>query len=169
MKICSQCNFEKCKKEFGNDKNSRDGLKPQCRECRRIEGILYRSKNKQIISNKRKLNKDNKSAYDKIYNQINNEKIKIRNKKIYIENRVFIDSYKIECNGCGISNLPPCCFDFDHINRDEKLIKVSQLSMYSKKIIINEINKCQILCRNCHRIKTWNETNYPKIITYNIS
>lgn len=34
MKTCSKCRVEKLESEFGTDRNRKDGLYPQCRECK---------------------------------------------------------------------------------------------------------------------------------------
>ena len=62
--------------------------------------------------------------------------------------------------GCGQSN--PWMLDFDHIDRSTKYKSVSQLVKQGASIaVINEeIAKCQILCANCHRMKTAEEGRY---------
>jgi hypothetical protein len=46
--------------------------------------------------------------------------------------------------------------DFDHV-RDEKFASVSQLVSYGYGIasIDAEIAKCDLVCSNCHRYRTW--------------
>ncbi len=61
------------------------------------------------------------------------------------------------CCDCGY-NENPYALDFDHI-RDTKVSNVSTLvSMTSSwDKIVQEIEKCEIRCANCHRIKTHGE------------
>ncbi len=51
-----------------------------------------------------------------------------------------------------------CAFDFDHIDPSQKVISVSQL-VYTSKSYFNEhfqteAQKCNLLCANCHHLKT---------------
>lgn len=55
------------------------------------------------------------------------------------------------CLKCGESDNS--CLDFHHLDPDVKEEPVSHLlrSNRSTKVIIAEINKCIVLCANCHR------------------
>lgn len=68
-----------------------------------------------------------------------------------------IDTYKskIPCMDCGIL-YPPYVMDFDHRNGKDKLKEVSKLvnNMLSIENIMKEIEKCDLVCANCHRIRT---------------
>lgn len=56
----------------------------------------------------------------------------------------------LQCNHCGFSN--PLCLDFHHKNPKEKIWGVSEMVSfaYSEKRILEEIEKCEVLCANCH-------------------
>jgi hypothetical protein len=58
------------------------------------------------------------------------------------------------CIDCGINNH--IILDFDHL-RDKKY-NISRMvhDGFSWKAIEKEIKKCQIVCANCHRIRTYN-------------
>lgn len=58
------------------------------------------------------------------------------------------------CTDCG-NKFPTCCMDFDHISED-KTAKIGQLATHctDKQIIQEEIDKCELVCANCHRIRT---------------
>lgn len=46
----------------------------------------------------------------------------------------------------------PCCLDYHHIDPSGKVGNISKLSRSRDWVtIINEINKCILLCANCHR------------------
>ena len=76
----------------------------------------------------------------------------------------FINEYKME-QGCA---NPNCCWDgdytpmmlhldhIDHKNKDPRLKKRghSGLRNFSWADIVTEIAKCQVLCANCHSLKT---------------
>ena len=57
------------------------------------------------------------------------------------------------CSLCGIKydgkNAP--IFDFHHLSNKDFNVG-SALNHKSKEVIYNEVDKCQLLCSNCHRI-----------------
>lgn len=55
------------------------------------------------------------------------------------------------CIDCGF-NGHPAALDFDHV-RGEKLLNVSAAKSIAQAKA--EIEKCEVRCANCHRIKTW--------------
>lgn len=59
------------------------------------------------------------------------------------------------CVDCGII-FPDCAMDFDHI-KGKKFHNIALLAnaAYSWETILKEIEKCEVRCANCHRIKTW--------------
>lgn len=56
------------------------------------------------------------------------------------------------CVDCGITNH--IMLDFDHL-RDKKY-NVSRMihDGFSWKAILKEIEKCEVVCANCHRLRT---------------
>ena len=66
-----------------------------------------------------------------------------------------LNNYKTKkgCAVCGY-NAQGCALDFDHLDRKTKLASVSRLTLGSLKKLFDEIRKCQVLCRNCHQIKS---------------
>jgi len=67
----------------------------------------------------------------------------------------WLKSYKkdLACISCNENH--PACLDFHHINSKEKEGTVANMISegYSMKTIRAEINKCIVLCRNCHAKK----------------
>lgn len=59
------------------------------------------------------------------------------------------------CMDCN-KTFPRVCMDFDHRPGTEKIADVSILINQSSSIskISKEIEKCDIVCSNCHRIRT---------------
>lgn len=57
------------------------------------------------------------------------------------------------CTECGYKG-PPEAMHFDHLDRDQKLYKVSHAASLSRKNLKEEVRKCVLLCANCHSIKT---------------
>lgn len=63
------------------------------------------------------------------------------------------------CMDCGIS-YPFFVMDFDHRPGEIKLFNPSQLpNCGSIKNAITELTKCDVVCANCHRIRTWTREN----------
>lgn len=48
----------------------------------------------------------------------------------------------------------PCQMQFDHV-RGKKIKTVSQLRRCSKKRMLEEIRKCDLVCANCHALRTF--------------
>lgn len=68
-------------------------------------------------------------------------------------NREFIASLKDKpCSDCEQS-FPPECMDFDHVSGSKKYV-ISQMAYWGRKTILREIAKCELVCSNCHRIRT---------------
>ncbi len=83
---------------------------------------------------------------------------KIKNRRL--ELKLWLDDIKskLKCEHCGIlGGNHPEIICFHHI--DEKYESVSSLTHRgcSKKKILNEIDKCIPLCKNCHRLVHYND------------
>ena len=64
------------------------------------------------------------------------------------------------CMDCG-GLFPPCAMDFDHV-RGNKLFTLGENHSRGISPIQEEIAKCDVVCSNCHRIRTWNRTHRSK-------
>ena len=94
----------------------------------------------------------------KTFRQNNREAIAEYDKKRYDRAKAILDEARSHpCVDCGIQ-LPPECMDLDHV-RGEKKIKlcVSYAKGYAEKAIRAEIEKCEVRCPNCHRLRHHNE------------
>jgi len=62
---------------------------------------------------------------------------------------------ELKCEICGESH--PACLDFHHKDSSQKLYELSRLCSRGVSIqsIKNEIEKCSVLCANCHRKLHW--------------
>src|SRR4029434_3801441 len=62
---------------------------------------------------------------------------------------------EVPCADCG-SQFPPCAMDFDH--RDGREKRVGGTRMVGRagiNTILAEAAKCDIVCANCHRARTY--------------
>lgn len=67
--------------------------------------------------------------------------------------RALIQSWKAQpCADCGVM-YPPCVMDFDHI-RGIKKFNIGQHINRSMPALLEEREKCDVVCSNCHRIRT---------------
>jgi hypothetical protein len=77
----------------------------------------------------------------------------IRRRQRFAERRELVDSIKSQpCADCGIS-YPPYVMDFDHV-RGEKSFELGSRGDRSAKALLAEIEKCDVVCANCHRLRT---------------
>jgi hypothetical protein len=89
----------------------------------------------------------NKSLY-KSRSRSSTPQLRERNKK-------FVDTYKLErgCSRCGFKDYA-VCLDFHHcIGEKENNISIMVNRAFSLENIQTEIDKCIILCANCHRLE----------------
>jgi hypothetical protein len=93
--------------------------------------------------------KIDKSWYEKIKKQQNKRARKIKE---------FIANYKLKkgCIDCGY-NKHHSALEFDHINGEKKLNVCFAKSVAQA---LKEIEKCEVVCSNCHRVRTYNRI-YP--------
>lgn len=78
--------------------------------------------------------------------------------------RVWLQEIKsnLKCNTCGESRF--YCLSFHHREPGEKDFNISEMYLYSKKRILEEIAKCDVLCHNCHAEVHWKENNFSEEI-----
>jgi hypothetical protein len=145
--ICPVCNKEFVKKH--------SYIKHCSPECGRIANIKYKELDTDLKGIKRKKerhklymkkwykNKDNKKKHI--------ERVNICNSNIKKRNKDYKESLDLICSECGENDIN--CLDFHHINPEEKDFTISFMlkSGYSIKRIQKEIEKCVVLCANCHR------------------
>ena len=132
MKICNVCKCDKDESDFLFRNKSKGTRHSACRDCYKI------IRKKSYESNKDYYIKKSKRRSDEI-------------------NSWFFDiKSNLKCEICGFSHV--ACLDFHHVNSDDKEIEVSTLvASGNKKRILKEIEKCIVLCSNCHRIHHFNE------------
>lgn len=102
---------------------------------------------------KEKRRKQNLRYYEK-----NKEKWTKYRKKQRKESKEFV--HKARSGGCErCDENHPACLDFHHRNPDEKEFSLRDVhsQKYSLERIQKEIDKCEVLCSNCHRKEHWKE------------
>lgn len=131
-KLCTSCDQVKKVEEFRPNKTKKDGLQHYCSECDKKFQKEWYLKNKERLV----------------------EKAKISTKKYKEIARDYIVEYlkSHPCIKCGEPDI--VVLEFDHIEAKKYGISDMIIKGYSLNSIISEINKCQVLCCNCHRRKT---------------
>lgn len=132
-KSCTKCNKEKRTECFSKNRSKKDGLNSHCKDCHSVYIRAHYQKNKKYYKER--------IAAKKNENKKQNLKL-IRGLK-----------EQTPCADCG-KKYPYYVMDFDHINGQKKDV-VSKLTKSSPKIVLAEIKKCEIVCANCHRMRTF--------------
>lgn len=139
---CSKCGTEKEKGAFATYRTRSGEVRRRgiCQVCR----DLYATENFTRLQ-----------AWRKDYNQKNRTKKQIRDYAVRAETKAWVDQLKstTPCADCG-GNFHPVAMDFDHIG--PKLGNIASMvgSGYKLPLIKAEIAKCEVVCANCHRIRT---------------
>jgi hypothetical protein len=132
MKICTKCKIPKDEKEFNKHSNNKDKKSSWCKICTKIISTKYYEDNKSLVLKKQHIRDNEKKQY------INNLK----------EN--------IKCQKCGY-NKCIVALDYHHLDPSKKDFNIATTRVrninteYSRNLIEKEIEKCIVLCANCHR------------------
>lgn len=78
------------------------------------------------------------------------------NRKRYALKKAFVHWLKeLPCFDCG-NNWLPFVIDFDHRPGEVKRFNIANsLQNHSWETLFEEMRKCDLVCANCHRIRTW--------------
>ena len=69
-----------------------------------------------------------------------------------------------KCEHCPLElkDSHPAVFDFHHLDSDEKDLNFNGVKGWKWERIIVELDKCSLLCSNCHRIEHYEMGDYGK-------
>lgn len=133
MKKCSRCKLEIWLKFFNKNKSRSDWYSTCCKECNKTYlRNYYRTNTQQRKSDVTERKKEIKKRYCELLSNAS-------------------------CKICWY-NKSIAALDFHHTS-DDKVANVCSMvaNWLSKKTILIEIEKCDILCSNCHRELTAKE------------
>jgi hypothetical protein len=95
--------------------------------------------------------------YSNGYDKNGNQRLKSKCKKCYDQHAstrltdIITEHYgEYKCSVCGYDKCLNA-IEFHHFNSGEKDFEVSKMSSFSKDKIVCELEKCLMLCANCHR------------------
>lgn len=129
MKICFKCNQEKEISCFGFNKRKKDGRQSNCKACQKIYKQSHYKRNLVKYIEKARDYKRLVRKYIKDYKE------------------------KSKCIECGEDHI--ATLDFHHLEKNEKEFQISEANGLLE--LKKEIEKCIILCANCHRKLHWKE------------
>ena len=101
------------------------------------------------------------------YRDRNRDKINAVSRKRKEEKKKFLIEYKGgKCVGCGTTHN----LQFDHIDRTTKELRsISGCLNLRLETLIKEADKCQLLCRDCHIIKSRTHYDHEELLKgYNL-
>lgn len=124
----------------------------KCRHRKKLTSFAIKSGNKRSSWCKYCHSKYSKKHYKK--NRASYiAKAKRQHKKQVIENRQMLLELKSKpCLDCEIE-YPPWVMEFDHVG--EKCFNPSQNLRATKKALLKELEKCEVVCANCHADRTY--------------
>ena len=86
----------------------------------------------------------------------------------YRKNIIYRWKRRKGCKVCGY-NTNPIALDLDHRNPEDKTFTIGSRAISHKKwdTVKIELSYCDVLCKNCHAIKTYNNKDtYKKVSQY---
>lgn len=142
--ICNTCGVEKNDDEFFFKDKKKNKRHKACKCCYKI------SRKKTQYQHYEK----NKQQYK---DRANN-----RRKKLGSDNRKLMMEFLKDnhCVDCGNDN--PIVLEFDHLHNKQYGIS-TMMSSYPWEKILVEISKCEVVCANCHKIRTATRAKWYKI------
>lgn len=156
MKKCKACGHEKALAAFQWIKLE-GKYSASCKLCRNTR------RNHRL----KELAKERGVTVSTAYLRANPDKVADLRKSYRDRNSQHVQSIKesTPCADCG-QRFPAVCMDFDHTS-DDKAGDVSVLVLdgYSLAKIDAEIAKCEIVCSNCHRIRTANRAGWRSSVS----
>jgi hypothetical protein len=126
---CSKCKALRSLTEF-NFKQRAEGIRhPYCRDCgKELTRSHYRRRKRLYLD---------------------------RNLRAYNERRLMVIAAKSRpCVDCGVQ-YPYYVMDFDHREGVTKEFSLHRVQNATKRAILREIAKCDVVCANCHRERTY--------------
>ena len=130
VRICKVCDTLRLLEDFASHKDCNYGKTYTCKECMTISSKKHYEDNKP-----HKLNLAN-----------------IRNRR---QKKKAVDLLGGQCHDCH-GKFHQCVYDFHHVD-DTKEMNPSYALTMSWNNAVKELEKCILLCANCHRLRHFKE------------
>lgn len=132
-KVCKACGLLLSVDQFGKWSRSKDGLYYTCLTCRRVRDRNHYARSESRRDLVRSVERRNRA-----------------------DMREWVSEYKasVGCSDCGTMNH--IVLEFDHLGNKKANISDMMRSYTSREALWAEMSKCEVVCANCHRIRTHN-------------
>ncbi len=142
LRRCSRCGSVRALDGFPMKVKSRGLRRVWCRDCCRAYGREHYQRNTQMYL----------------------EKARRRRATMHPRIRALIDAYLREhpCVDCGRRDIT--VLEFDHRDPHQKEFPVGELARIAEwPRVLREIEKCDVRCANCHRMRTASQFRWAKL------
>lgn len=150
---CRKCKQTKDCLLFVKNSKSPSGYRNLCKDCMKIES-------KYILKNRRKNKLCHSCGRKSLLEKTQCKKCKDRDVARVVKHRIELKKKCVsylggQCVDCGITSKHYSIYDFHHIDPSNKNITINKLLSIKPKweTLKAELDKCVLLCSNCHRIK----------------
>lgn len=133
MRICIKCKTDKSLDNYSKNSRHQDHISKVCKDCHR---------------------KEDRESYKK-HSKSRRQAIKTKTEFVMNWFRTFKSSLK--CSNCPETHY--ATLQFHHTDPSKKDMNVSNMRYYSIETIKKEIEKCIVLCANCHAKEHWKLKN----------
>ena len=135
-------------RQWNDEKENRSPSK----EVRKAYYLRNKEKILKATHNRYIQNRDLYLKYQTEYIQRNKKLISEKQKQVRKNKLVsLINLLGNKCNKCGLS-YPSIVYDFHHRNPEDKSFTIGECMGYKLETLMEEAQKCDLLCANCHRI-----------------
>jgi len=129
-KKCPKCGEVKDQSQFRTSVSRKSGLQSYCIICDKEKQRLHYLQNKERYIKKSHETARRKANWWKQYKKT------------------------LKCNRCPESH--PACLQFHHVDPSKKEVAISKVvRFWSIKRIMQELEKCEVICSNCHFKEHW--------------
>lgn len=129
MRTCCKCKEDKDESDFFFRNKEKGLLQRECKTCRGVRSRGWYDNNKELT--------------------IERSQTQLKEKKEWFKEL----KSQLKCERCGENHI--ACLEFHHKDPKEKEFVIGQFRNKSKEVILKEIDKCIVLCANCHRKEHW--------------
>ncbi len=130
-KRCAGCGLQRPLRDFHRHAGRPDGRQTFCKACKRAYN----------------------ARYYRIHEEQQRQRVKPARRRLRLRRHSLLRSAVDQpCQDCA-RRFPPEAMDFDHV-RGQKIGDISSLRYHALTGLTAEIAKCEVVCANCHRLRT---------------